>query len=68
MTEALGETVGYLNAGGRGTRLNGLFAPDEKKGIAKALLSIGNPGVCLIDHHITNLRQQGIKKSCCCHW
>jgi NDP-sugar pyrophosphorylase family protein len=36
--------------------------PTKKKGIAKALLSIGNPGVCLIDHHITNLRQQGIKK------
>lgn len=55
------DTVGYINAGGRGTRLNGLFNPDEKTGIAKALLSIGNPEIRLVDHHIANLRQQGIE-------
>ncbi|MGO3701763.1 MAG: nucleotidyltransferase family protein [Candidatus Saccharimonadales bacterium] len=53
--------IGYINAGGRGTRLNGLFTPDPNTGIAKALLSIGDPGVRLVDHHITNLRQQNIE-------
>lgn len=46
---------GYINAGGRGTRLNGLFTPDPETGISKALLEIGNPSVKLIDHHIANL-------------
>lgn len=52
--------IGYINAGGRGTRLNGLFTPDPETGIAKALLEIGNPPIKLIDHHIANLHQQGI--------
>lgn len=60
MTTHLRETVGYVNAGGRGTRLNGLFTPDEKTGIAKALLPIGNSEVRLIDHHIANFQQHGI--------
>lgn len=54
--------VGYINAGGRGTRLNGLFTPNPNTGIAKALLSIGDPEVRLIDHHVANLRQQNIER------
>lgn len=61
MTLSLDETVGYVSAGGRGTRLNGLFYAEEKTGIAKALLSIGSPEIKLIDHHINNLRHQGIE-------
>lgn len=52
--------VGYINAGGRGTRLNGLFTPHPDTGIAKALLEMGNPKVKLVDHHIANLRQQDV--------
>lgn len=55
-------SIGYINAGGRGTRLNGLFVPNPETGIAKALLEIGNPSIKLIDHHIANLRQQNIEK------
>lgn len=53
--------IGYINAGGRGTRLNGLFEPDPEKGIAKALLSVGSPKTTLIDHHIAQLRKSGIE-------
>lgn len=53
-------TTGYINAGGRGTRLNELFKPDPNTGVAKALLEIGSPPVKLIDHHIANFRQQNI--------
>lgn len=56
------DTIGYINAGGRGTRLNGLFTPDPETGIAKALLEIGVPKVKLVDHHIANFRQQNIER------
>ena len=56
------ESIGYVNAGGRGTRLSDLFNPDAKTGVAKALLPIGEPQIKLVDHHINNLRQQGIEK------
>ncbi len=49
-------TSAYINAGGRGTRLNDLFAPDPELGIAKALLLLGKPPLRLIDHHIGVLR------------
>lgn len=62
MKKPTNEVVGYVSAGGRGTRLNDLFAPDQKTGIAKALLSIGKPQIRLVDHHINNLRQQGIER------
>lgn len=62
MTKPLRSTVGYLNAGGRGTRLNDLFIPDDKIGIAKAMLSVGCPEIRLVDHHIANFQQQGIEK------
>lgn len=55
-------TTGYINAGGRGTRLSSLFTPDPETGIAKALLEIGHPPLKLIDHHVSNLRQQNIEK------
>lgn len=56
------ETIGYINAGGRGTRLNGIFTPDPEKGIAKALLEIGSPPVKLIEHHVTCLLEQGLTR------
>ncbi len=55
-------SIGYINAGGRGTRLNGLFTPNPETGIAKGMLETGNPKIKLIDHHIANLRQQDIEK------
>lgn len=51
------EATGLINAGGRGTRLEGLFAPDPKLGIAKALLEIGSPSIKLINHHINDMAQ-----------
>jgi NDP-sugar pyrophosphorylase family protein len=48
--------TGYINAGGRGTRLNQLFTPDPKVGIAKALLEIGRSPTTLIHHQINKMR------------
>lgn len=56
------DSIGYINAGGRGTRLNGLFMPDPEKDIAKALLEIGAPKVKLVDYHIANFQQQNIER------
>ena len=56
------DSIGYINAGGRGTRLNGLFTPNPETGIAKALLEIGTPKVKLVDHHIVNFQQQNIER------
>ena len=59
-TSELGGTLpvsSYLNAGGRGTRLNSLFAPDPDYGIAKALLEVGMPPTKLIDHHVAKMAQ-----------
>lgn len=53
--------IGYVNAGGRGTRLNGIFTPNPETGIAKGLLEIGDPGVRLVDHHIANLRSYDVE-------
>lgn len=55
------DLIGYVNAGGRGTRLNGLFHANPKTGIAKALLEIGSPPIPLVDHHIANLRSQAVQ-------
>lgn len=62
MRKGIDSMIGYINAGGRGTRLNGLFTPHPDTGIAKALLEIGDPKVKLVDHHIANLRQQNIER------
>lgn len=62
MSEYSLNAIGYINAGGRGTRLNGIFEPDSKTGIAKALLAIGSPETRLIDHHVANFRHQGIEE------
>ena len=37
----------YINAGGRGTRLNSTFRPDPEYGIAKALLEVGAPWITI---------------------
>lgn len=42
----------YINAGGRGTRLNPLFTPDPRHGVTKALLQVGQPPIPLVDHHV----------------
>lgn len=51
---------GYVNAGGRGTRLGTVFQSDPKIGITKALLNVGEPPVALIDHQINRLSKHGI--------
>ncbi|MGH7241742.1 MAG: hypothetical protein ACREGB_05590 [Candidatus Saccharimonadales bacterium] len=56
--DTLRHTTGYLNAGGRGTRLAGVFTAGDK-GIAKALLSVGEPSTTLVDHHITRMGKLG---------
>ncbi|MEU2900883.1 nucleotidyltransferase family protein [Streptomyces sp. NPDC001273] len=52
----------YINAGGRGTRLNPIFAPDPKIGVTKALLEIGNPPLRLVDHHVNKLDSAGVPR------
>jgi len=49
----------YINAGGRGTRLNAVFTPDEKTGITKALLRFDKGGETLIQRHIDALLTSG---------
>jgi len=51
---------GYINAGGRGTRLGSVFQADPKIGITKALLAVGEPPVALIDHQVNRLIRVGI--------
>lgn len=54
------QLIGYINAGGRGTRLSSLFTPDEKIGVSKALLPIGDPPITLIEHQVNKLQESGI--------
>lgn len=55
----LKDTTIYINAGGRGTRLNSVFPASEKTGITKALLSFS--GTTLIDMHIRLFRDLGFQ-------
>lgn len=54
-------TTGFINAGGRGTRLKPLFEADPKLGIAKGLLEIGQPPLKLIDHHIAVMARAALR-------
>lgn len=55
--ELLKETTYFLNAGGRGTRLEGVIDKNEKTGISKALITLdGKP---LIKWHIDHARKLG---------
>jgi NDP-sugar pyrophosphorylase family protein len=56
-----GEVTGYVNAGGRGTRLNAVFAPDAKIGVTKALLQVGSPPLVLIEHQVNKLLSAGVR-------
>ncbi|HSW75236.1 MAG TPA: NTP transferase domain-containing protein [Candidatus Saccharimonadales bacterium] len=51
---------GYINAGGRGTRLSSIFSPHERRGVSKALLPLGDPPISLVEHQINKLNQAGI--------
>jgi len=57
---ALDGLTAYINAGGRGTRLNTLFTPDARLGVSKALIEIGIPPITMIEHHINKLQDAGI--------
>lgn len=50
----------YINAGGRGSRLNSVFVPDEKLGITKALLQPATTRKNLIEHQVDGLLAEGI--------
>lgn len=54
-------TSAYINAGGRGTRLQPLFSPEGENGVSKALLPIGDPPLTLIEHQINKLSQAGMQ-------
>lgn len=58
--EQLQNVTGYINAGGRGTRLAGVLPSDPNTGIAKAMLELGVPPIKLIDHHVNKLIDAGI--------
>jgi NDP-sugar pyrophosphorylase family protein len=45
----------YINAGGRGTRINTVFQPHPELGITKALLRLGLLDLTLVEHHVENL-------------
>lgn len=42
----------YINAGGRGTRLNEIFHPDDNLGVTKALLRFDGTSSTLLEMHI----------------
>ena len=52
--------TGYINAGGRGTRLSSIFHPHERRGVSKALLPIGSPPISLLEHHVNKLVSAGV--------
>lgn len=58
----MNEVTAYINAGGRGTRLDGVVPADPVNGIAKALVEVGQPPIKLVDHHVNKLRRAGIER------
>lgn len=52
--------TGYVNAGGRGTRLNPVITPDAKIGVTKALLRVGSPPLVLVEHQVNRLLAAGL--------
>ncbi|EDK72362.1 NUDIX hydrolase [candidate division TM7 genomosp. GTL1] len=52
--------TGYVNAGGRGTRLNPVIAPDAQIGVSKALLKVGAPPIVLVEHQVNRLLAAGV--------
>lgn len=58
--DVMRNVTGYINAGGRGTRLNTVFNPHPKFGISKALLKVGIPAISLIEHQINKLNYAGV--------
>ena len=57
------DVTGYINAGGRGSRLKSIFDSDPDFGIAKALLEIGEPAIKLVDHHVKSMIGQAAIKN-----
>lgn len=51
----------YINAGGRGTRLDTVLVPHPDFGVIKALLEVGEPRITLIDHHINRMAQAAMR-------
>lgn len=56
----IADLTGYINAGGRGTRLSSIFNPHSRRGVSKALLPIGNPAISLVEHQINKLDKAGV--------
>lgn len=56
------KVTAYLNAGGRGARLEGSVEADPNQGISKAMLEIGNPPIKLIDHQLNVLKEAGVEQ------
>lgn len=52
--------TGYINAGGRGVRLSSIFPPHERRGVSKALLTVGEPPITLIEHQINKMDHAGV--------
>jgi NDP-sugar pyrophosphorylase family protein len=55
--------IPYINAGGRGTRLEGVVESSPRLGVAKALIEVGRPALRLIDHHLNRLHDQGFSRT-----
>lgn len=59
-SESIKNLSGYVNAGGRGTRLSSIFEPHERRGVSKALLPVGEPPISLVEHQINKLSAAGL--------
>lgn len=58
--EILGHTTAYINAGGRGTRLESVLPKDTDRGITKALIDFKGEPIVL--YHIERLIRRGVGK------
>lgn len=58
--ELLKDTTAFINAGGRGTRLESVLPKDAQTGITKALIDFGNEPILL--YHVERLSRRGVGK------
>lgn len=56
--ELLGQTTAYINAGGRGTRLEPVLGKNPQIGVTKALIEL-NKGEPIVKYHVERLLRQG---------
>ena len=58
--DRLDTVTGYINAGGRGTRLQSVIIPDAKTGVSKALVEIGEPPITMVEYQVDRMKRLGL--------